>query len=213
MRRRPGATFHVYEEDEFFAAPVEEWRSEAAAPPAQPRFRRLAGGALIAGAIFALGALALERLPLPGGSRAGATVGAEGSHAQYLAASPASVPVRVRFLGSAPGGNGSSLAARASRARAGAVAEGHPRARRAQVVAVRARSAARAGRVRPRAGSVAVPGPAGASGTARQGLAAVARAAAAEPAAGASTAAGGRPVASASGGAGRREHPEFGFER
>ena len=104
MRRRPGATFHVYEEDEFFAAPVEEWRSEAAAPPAQPRFRRLAGGALIAGAIFALGALALERLPLPGGSRAGATVGAEGSHAEYLAASPASVPVRVRFLGSAPGG-------------------------------------------------------------------------------------------------------------
>ena len=211
MRRRPGATFHVYEEDEFFAAPVEEWRSEAAAPPAQPRFRRLAGGALIAGAIFALGALALERLPLPGGSRAGATVGAEGSHAQYLAASPASVPVRVRFLGSAPEGNGSSLAARASRARAGAVAEGHPRARRAQVVAMRARSGARAGRV-TRAGSVAVPGPAGASGTARQGLAAVARAAA-EPAAGASTAAEGRPVASASGGAGRREHPEFGFER
>lgn len=212
MRRRSRAAFRVYDEDEFFAAPVEEWRSEAAAPPAQPRFRRLAGGALIAGAIFALGALALERLPLPGGSRAGATVGAEGSHAQYLAASPASVPVRVRFLGSAPEGNGSSLAARASRARARAVAEGHPRARRAQVVAVRARSAARAGRVRPRAGSVAVPGPAGASGTARQGLAAVARAAA-EPAAGASTAAEGRPVASASGGAGRREHPEFGFER
>ena len=212
MRRRPGATFHVYEEDEFFAAPVEEWRSEAAAPPAQPRFRRLAGGALIAGAIFALGALALERLPLPGGSRAGATVGAEGSHAEYLAASPASVPVRVRFLGSAPEGNGSSLAARASRARAGAVAEGHPRARRAQVVAMRARSGARAGRV-TRAGSVAAPGPAGAFPTARQGLAAVARAAAAEPAAGASTAAEGRPVASASGGAGRREHPEFGFER
>ena len=212
MRRRPGARFHVYEEDEFFAAPIEEWRSEAAAPAAQPRFRRLAGGALIAGAILALGALALARLPLPGGSRVGATVGAEGSHAQYLAASPASVPVRVRFLGSAPGGNGSSLAARASRARARAVAEGHRGARRAQVAAVRARPAARAGWIRPRAGSVAPRGPAGASGTARQGLAAVARAAA-EPAAGASTAAEGRPVASASGGAGRREHPEFGFER
>jgi hypothetical protein len=213
MRRPPGAAFHVYEEDEFLAAPTEEWRSEAAAPAAQPRFRRLAGGALIAGAILALGALALERQPLPGGSHAGATVGADGSHTQYLAASPASVPARVRFFGSVPRGNRSSLAARAPRARAGAVAEGHPRAGRVQVVAVRARTAARPGRVRTRAGSHAAPGRAGAPATARQGLAAVARAAAAEPAAGASTAAEGRPVASASGGAGRREHPEFGFER
>jgi hypothetical protein len=228
------ATFRVYEEDEFFAAPVEEWLSEAAAPAAQPRFRRLAGGALIAGAIFAVGgALAFERLPAPGGSRAGAMVGADGSRTRYLAAGSASVPIRVRFFGRAPHGSGSPPPARASWARAGAAAKGHPRAPKAQVVAVRVRMAARAGSVRTPAASatapaasatapaasatapasVAAPVPAAATATAGQGLASAPRAAAAEPAAGAGATADGRPVASASGGASRREHSEFGFER
>jgi len=221
MRRRPGATFRVYEEDEFLAAPVEEWLSEAAAPAAQTRFRRLAGGALIAGAIFAVGgALALERLPASGGSRAGAMVGADGSRTRYLAAGSASVPIGVRFFGSVPQGGGSSPPARASRARVGAAARGHPRAPKAQVVAVRARMAARPGSVRTPASvaapvtvTVAGPVPAGPTATAGQGLASAPRGAAAEPAAGASATADGRPVASASGGASRREHPEFGFER
>jgi hypothetical protein len=233
MRRRPGASFRVYEEDEFFAAPVEEWLSEAAAPAAQPRFRRLAGGALIAGAIFVVGgALARERLPASGGSPAGAMVGADGSRTRYLAAGSASVPIPVRLFGSAPQGSVSSPPARASRARAGAAAKGHPRAPKAQVVAVRARMAARAGSVRTRASvaapaslaapasvaapvtvTVAGPVPAAATATAGQGLASAPRVAAAEPAARASATADGRPVASASGGASRREHPEFGFER
>src|SRR5262249_36943386 len=146
---RPGASFRVHEEDEFFAAPVEEWLSEAAAPAAQRRFRRLAGGALIAGAIFAVGGvLALERLPAPGGSRAGAMVGAERSRTRYLAAAPAPAPTGVRFCGSATQGGGSARPARASWAGAGAAAKGHPRAPKAQVVAVRVRMAARAGSVR-----------------------------------------------------------------
>jgi hypothetical protein len=216
MRRRPVATFRVYEEDEFFAAPVEEWLSEAAAPAAQPRFRRLAGGALIAGAIFAVGgALAFERLPAPGGSRAGAMVGADGSRTRYLAAGSASAPIRVRFLGRAPHGSGSPPPARASWARAGAAAKGHPRAPKVQVVAVRVRRAARAGSVRTPAASSAAPTSVAvaATATAGQRLAFAPRVAAAEPAARASAAADGRPVASASGGASRREHPEFGFER
>jgi hypothetical protein len=215
MRRRPGATFRVYEEDEFFAAPVEDWLSEAPVPAAPPRFRSLAGGALIAGAIFAVsGALALERLPAPGGSRAGVLVGADGSHTRYLGAGSASVPIRVRFFGSAPQGSGRSLPARASRARAGGVAKGHPRAPKAQVVAVRVRMAARAGSVRTPAPSAAPASVAvAATATAGQRLASAPRVAAAEPAAGASAAAEGRPVAGPSGGASRREQAEFGFER
>jgi hypothetical protein len=211
------ATFRVYEEDEFFAAPVEEWLSEAAAPAPQPRFRRLAGGALIAGAIFAVGgALAFERLPAPGGSRAGAMVGADGSRTRYLAAGSASAPIRARFFASASQGS-SSPPARASWARAGAAAKGHPRAPKAQVVAARVRMAARAGSVRTRASSSAAPASVAvavaATATAGQGPVSAPRVAAVEPAAGASAAADGRPVASASGGASRREHPEFGFER
>src|SRR6516225_12005120 len=95
MRRRSRAAFRVYDEDEFFAAPVEGWLCEASAPAARPRFRFLAGGALLAGAIFAAGsAIALERLPSSGGLRAGARFGADGSRTRYLAAlgSPAAPP-------------------------------------------------------------------------------------------------------------------------
>jgi hypothetical protein len=214
MRRRSVAAFRVYDEDEFFAAPGEEWRSETAAPAARPRFRRLAGGTLLAGAIFAAGgALALEQLPSPGVSRAGAMVGADGSRTRYLAARSPSTPIRLRFSGSAPQGSGSSLPPRAPRARAGAVPKGHPRAPRTSVVAVRARMTAGAGGVRTPAGSVAATVPAAAPATAGQGVASVARGPAAEPAAGEGSAAEGRPVASSSRGASRREHPEFGFER
>jgi hypothetical protein len=219
MRRRSGAAFRVYDEDEFFAAPAEEWLSDTAAPAVRPRFRRLAGGTLLAGAIVAVGgALVLERLPSPGGSRAGAMLGGDGGRVGYLAARSASVPIRPRSSRRAPQGNSSLPPPRATRARTGSVAKGHPPAARVHGVAVRARTAARA-RVTTRVGSTtssasaAAPVPAAAPATAGEGLVSVARGAAAGPAAGATAPAEGRPVASASSAARRREHPEFGFER
>jgi hypothetical protein len=226
MRRQSEVAFRVYEEDEFFAAPGEEWRSDTAAPALRPRFRRLAFGTLLAGAIFAVGgALALERLPSRGGSRPGAMARADGSRSRYLAARSASAPIRARLSGNASQGNGGPGPPRARRAQAGAVARRHPRALRTPVTAVRARMTARAGSVTtsavpaaapvpayaPRPG--ATPVPAAAPASAGRRLASVARGAAYEPAAGEGTAAGGPPVASASSGASRRQHPEFGFER
>jgi hypothetical protein len=230
MRRRPGTAFRVYDEDEFFAAPVEEWPCEASAPAARPLFRCLAGGALLAGAIFAVsGALALERLPSSGGSPAGATFAADGRRSRYLAARSVWVPIRTRSAGSAPQGNSSSPQQRAPWARTGAVAKGHFRVPGTQGDGVRARMAPRARSVTipavaeaapvpatvapvpyaaaPAAPAAAAPVPSG------RGLASVARGATPERAAGAGTAAEGRPVASASSGADRRERPEFGFER
>jgi hypothetical protein len=222
MRRRSGAAFRVYDEDEFFAAPGDEWLSDAAAPAVRPRFRRLAGGTLLAGAIVAVGAAAVvERPPSAGGSRAGGMLRGDGSRAGYLTARSTSVPIRLRSSDRAPQGMGSSLP---SRARTGVVANKRPRAPRARSVPARARTAARA-RVTTPVGSTlsdasaaapvpaAVPVPAAAPATTGEGLASVARGAAGGPAAGVSAPAEGRPVASASGAATGREHPEFGFER
>jgi len=177
---------------------------------------------LLAGAIFAGGsAIALERLPSSGGSRAGAMFGADGSRTRYLAARSLSVPIRARFTGGTPRGSSSSLPPRAPRARRGAVARGHFRVPRTRSGAVRARMAARARSVTTPAGSEAapvaapapVPAPAPAPVQAGEGLASVTRRATPEHAAGAGTAAEGRPVVSASSGADRRERSEFGFER
>jgi hypothetical protein len=216
MRRRSRAAFRVYDEDEFFAAPVEGRLCEASAPAAQPRFRFLAGGALLAGAIFSVGsAIALERLPASGGSRAGAMFGADGSRTRYLAARSLSVPIRTRSARSTPRGSSSSLPPRAPRARTGAGARGQLRIPRMRGGAVRARTAARARSVTTPAGSEAAPVPAPAPATVPggEGLASVTRRATHERAAGAGTAAEGHPVVSASGGADRRERSEFGFER
>jgi hypothetical protein len=212
MRRRPGAAIRVYDEDEFFAAPVEKWSCDAAAPAARPRFRRLAGGTLLAATIVGVGgALVLERPPSPGHSRAGAMLGVDGSRAGYLAARPASVPIPVRSSGRAPQGSGRLLPARAPGARTGGLARAHLRAPRAHGVAVRARMTARARIVATPAAPAAPPAPAAAPVPAGEGLASVARGA--EPAVEGGAPAEGRPVASASGGATGREHPEFGFER
>ena len=226
MRRRSRAAFRVYDEDEFFAAPVEGWLCEASAPAARPRSRFLAGRALLAGAIFAGGsAIALERLPSSGGSRTGAMFGADGSRTRYLAARSLSVPIRARFTGSTPRGSSSSLPPRAPRARTGAGARGHLRIPRTRGGAVRARMAARARTLTTPVGSedapvrAAAPVPAPAPISARapvpggEGRALVVRRATREGAPGAGTAAEGRPVVSASSGADRRERSEFGFER
>jgi hypothetical protein len=236
MRRRLRAAFRVYDEDEFFAAPAERWLCEASAPAARPRFRFLAAGVLLAGAIFSVGsAVALERLPSSGGSRGGAMFGTDGSGTRYLAAR--SVPIRTRSARSTPRGNSSLLPPRAPRPRTGAVAKGRFRMPRTRGGAVRGRTAASARSVTTPAGSTAAPvsaaGPVPAAAPAPppaavpvpapvlgagpvpagEGPASVARRATPERAAGAGTAADGRPVVSASGGVDRRERPEFGFER